>query len=168
MDNSPSPKLRGRAAHELRWLGETPVVRQGRTRGKQKQFHLDSVGLLVEEALATEKLREWLSVSVMHDCLTGIDGLHNPLLLGAVNNSEDLVASAMDFTPGTWLNPLRDSGNGFGAVISESAFAAAGYSGFPHISKIEDPPTSFADVERSQDQDVWNDSDYAEFSGPWN
>ena len=30
--DSPSSKLGGRAAHELRWLGETPVVRQGRTR----------------------------------------------------------------------------------------------------------------------------------------
>ena len=70
---------------------------------------------------------------VMHDCLTGIDGLYNPLLLGAVNDSEDLAASAMDFAPGMWLNPLPDSGNGFGAVISESAFAAAdvGCSKFP-------------------------------------
>ena len=44
-----------------------------------------------------------------------------------------------------WLNPLPDSGNGFGAVTSESAFAAAGVgcSEFPHISKIEDPPNSF-------------------------
>ena len=36
VDNSPSPKLGGRAAHELRWLGETPVFRQGWTRGEQK------------------------------------------------------------------------------------------------------------------------------------
>ena len=58
-----------------------------------------------------------------------------------------------------------------GGVISESAFAAAGvgFSKFPHVSKIEeDPPMSFADVERSQYQDVWNGSDYAEFSGLWN
>ena len=34
VDDSPSPKLGGRAAHELRWLGETPGVRQGRTRGE--------------------------------------------------------------------------------------------------------------------------------------
>ena len=60
----------------------------------------------------------------MHDCLTGTEGLYNPLLLGAVNNSEDLAASAMDFAPGVWLSPLPDSGNGFGTVISESAFAA--------------------------------------------
>ena len=31
----------------------------------------------------------------------------------------------MNFAPGMWLNPLPDSGNGFGAAISESAFAAA-------------------------------------------
>ena len=55
-------------------------------------------------------------------------------------------------------------------MISESAFPAAGVgcSKFSHISKIEDPPMSFADVERSQYQDGWNDSDYAEFSGLWN
>ena len=39
---------------------------------------------------------------------------------------------------------------------------------FHNVSKIEDPQMSFADVERSQYQDVWNDSDYAEFSGLWN
>ena len=67
------------------------------------------------------------------------------------------------------MNPL-DSENVFGAVISESAFAAAGVgcSEFPHISNIKDPPISFADVERLQYRDVWNDSDYAEFSGLWN
>ena len=55
-------------------------------------------------------------------------------------------------------------------MISESAFVAAGFScsEVRHISKIEDPPISFADVERSQYQDVWNDSDYAESSGLWN
>ena len=189
MNDSPSPKLGGRAAHELRWLGKTSVVRQGRTRGEQRQFDLDSAALIVEEALATEELQEWLSVSIMHDCLTGIDGLYNPLLLGAVNDSEDLAASAMDFALSMWLNPLLDlaasamdfalsmwlnplldSGNGCGAVISEGAFAAAGVgcSKFPHVSKIEDPPMSFADVERSQYQDVWDDSDYSEFSGLWN
>ena len=76
----------------------------------------------------------------------------------------------MDFEPGMCLNPLPESGNGFGAVISESACAAADVdrSKFPHFSKIEDPPMSFADVKRSQYQGVWNDSDYAEFSGLWN
>ena len=170
-DDSPSPKIGGSAAHELRWLGETHVVRQGRTRGEQRQFDLDSAALFVEKALATVELREWLSVSVMHDCLTGIDGLYNSLLRGAVNDSKALAASAMDFAPGLWLNPLSDSGNGFGAVISErSAFAAANVdcSEFPHTSKIEDPPISFGDVERLQYQDVWNVSDYAEFSGLWN
>ena len=54
-------------------------------------------------------------------------------------------------------------------MISEGAFAAAdvGCSKFPHVSKIEGPPMRFADVERSQYEDVWNDSDYAEFSGLW-
>ena len=103
VDDSPSPKLGGRAAHELRWLVETPVVRQGRTRGEQRQFDLDSAALFVEEALATEELQEWLSVSVMHDCLSEIDGQYNPLLLGAANDSKDLAASAMDFASGMWL-----------------------------------------------------------------
>ena len=151
-DDSLSPKLRGRAAHELKWLGETPVVRQGRIRGEQRQFDVDSVALFVEEVLATEEFQECLSVSVMHDCLTGIDGLYNPLLLGVVNDSEDLAASAIDFAPGMWLNPRPKSGNIFGAVISECAFAAVdiGCSKFPHVSKIEDPPMSFSDIERSQ------------------
>ena len=56
--DSPSPKLGGRAAHELRWLGETPVVRQGRTRGEQRQFDLDSAALFAEDALASEKHQE--------------------------------------------------------------------------------------------------------------
>ena len=127
VDDSPSPKLRGKVAHELKWLGETSVVRQGRTRGEQRQIDLDSVALIVEGALATEELREWLSVSVMHDCLTGSDGPYNPLLLGAVNDTKDLATSAMDFPPGMWLNPLPDSGNVFGAEISESAFATADF-----------------------------------------
>ena len=170
-DNSPTPKLGGRATHELRWLGETAVVWQGRTRGKQRKFDLDSAAaLFVENALATEELQKGLSVSVVHGCLTGIDGLYDSLLLGAVNDPEDLASSAIDFAPGMWLNPLPDSGNSFGAVVFESAFAAAdvGCSKFPHVSKIGDPPMSFADVERSQYQDVWNDSDYAGFSGLWN
>ena len=49
----------------------------------------------------------------MHGCLTGIDGLYNPLLLGAVNDTRDLAASAMNSAPGMWLNPSLDSGNGF-------------------------------------------------------
>ena len=45
-----------------------------------------------------------------------------------------------------WLNPLLDSGNGF-----------------------DYPPISiFADVERSQCQNVWNDFDYAKLSDLWN
>ena len=94
------------------------------------------MALFVEEALAAQELQEWLSVSVMRDFLTGIDGMYNTLLLGAVNDYEDLAASAMDYEPGMWLNPLLNSANGFGAVISESAFAAAdvGCSEFPHVS----------------------------------
>ena len=38
-------------------------------------------------------------MSIMHDCLTGSDGLYNPLMLGTVNDTEDLAASAMDFAP---------------------------------------------------------------------
>ena len=132
---------------------------------------MDSTALFVEEGLATEELQERLSVSVMYDCLTKSDGQYNPLLLGAVNDSEDLAASAMDLHPVCmWLNPLPGSGNDFGVVISESAFAAAdvGCSEFPRISNIEDPPIGFADVERSQYQDVWNDSDYAKSNDLWN
>lgn len=61
----------------------------------------------------------------MHDCRTGTDELYNPLFLGAVNDTEDLAPSAMDFAPSMWLDPLLDSGNGFGAVYSENAFGGA-------------------------------------------
>ena len=54
--DSPSPEVGGRVAHELRWLGETPVVREGRTREEQRKPDLDSAALLVEEALVTEVL----------------------------------------------------------------------------------------------------------------
>ena len=86
-----------------------------------------------------------------------------------MDDTDDLATSAIDFAPGVWLDPLLDSGNRYGAVCSESAFARADFdcSEFPHISNIEDPPISFADVDRSQYRDVWNDSDYAEFSGLW-
>ena len=50
VDDSSSPKLGGRAAHELRWLGEIPVVRQGRTRGERRQLDLDSAASFVEES----------------------------------------------------------------------------------------------------------------------
>ena len=49
-DDSPLPELGRRAAHELRWLGEIPVVRQGRTRGKQSQLDLDSAAMFVDES----------------------------------------------------------------------------------------------------------------------
>ena len=38
VDDSPLPKLGGRAAHELRWLGKTLVVRQGWTSGERKRW----------------------------------------------------------------------------------------------------------------------------------
>ena len=50
MNYSPSPKMGGRAAHELRWLGQTPVVRQGCTRGERRQLDLGSAALFVEES----------------------------------------------------------------------------------------------------------------------
>ena len=56
-DDSPSPELGGGAARELRWLGETSVVRQGRNRGEQRQLDLDSVALFIEEALAMRSCR---------------------------------------------------------------------------------------------------------------
>ena len=49
-DDSPSPELGGRVARGLRGLGETPIIRQGRTRREQRQFELDSAALLVEES----------------------------------------------------------------------------------------------------------------------
>ena len=61
----------------------------------------------------------------MHGCLTGIDGRYILLLLGVVNDIEDLAANAMDFAVGMGLDPLLDSGNDFGAVVSESAFASS-------------------------------------------
>ena len=51
VDDSISPELGRRAARELRWHGETPVVRQRRTREEQKQLDLDSAGLFVEKHL---------------------------------------------------------------------------------------------------------------------
>jgi len=83
-------------------------------------------------------------MSVRYACLTGTDGLFNPLLLGAVNDVEDLTLSGMDFVPDVWLNPLLDSGDGFGAECSESAFASADSDGreFPHINKRGDSPIS--------------------------
>ena len=81
-----------------------------------------------------------------------MDGLYNTLLFGVVTDTKDLAASAMDFAPGVWSDPLLDSENGFKAVVFENAFARADFfcSEFPHISKKEHPPISFADVERSQ------------------
>lgn len=62
-----------------------------------------------------------MSARETHGCLTGTDGLYNPLLLSAVNNSEDLVVSVTDFVPGMLLDPLLDIGNGGGAMCFKSA-----------------------------------------------
>ena len=142
-------RLGARTARALRWLEGTPAVRQGCPCGEMRQRDLYVTALSVEETLVTEELQEWLLMSGMHDCLTGIDGLYNPLLLGAVNDTEGLAASAMDFAHGMWLDPLLDSGDGFVAVVSESVFAAADFdcSEFPHISKVEDLPTGFAECQ---------------------
>ena len=53
-------------------------------------------------------------------------------------------------------------------VRFDSAFAGADCDRykFPHYNKIENPPISFAYIERPQYQDVWNYSDYVKFSGP--
>ena len=106
-------------------------------------------------------------VSDLHECLTGTDGLYNPLLVGTVNDTKDLAASAVDLEPGMGLGLPLDSGNDFGVVCSESAFASTVFNscGFPHISNIEDPPISLANVERLQFKNIWNASDYTEFSG---
>ena len=123
---------------------------------------MNSAALFDEGKLAFEEVPEWLSVSTIHDCLTRTDGQYNPLLLGPVKGAGDLVASAMDFAPGVWLNPQLDPGNGL-----KSAFTGADSDGraFPHTSNMEDSPISFEDVERSRYQDVWNESDYAGLSG---
>ena len=42
----------------------------------------------------------------------------------------------MGVAPGMWLNPLPDSGDGFGAVISESAFAVADVGCVRYISLL--------------------------------
>lgn len=68
------------------------------------------------------------------------------------------------------LNPLLDSVNGYRSINSKSALTSADSDGreFLHNSKLENPLISFAVVERSQYQGVWNDSDYTEFSDPRN
>lgn len=68
----------------------------------------------------------------------------------------NLIASEMYFPPSLWLDPLLDSGHGFGAVCSGSSFASAKSDGrgFPHITKIE-----YHQIKNT---------DHAEFSGLWN
>ena len=125
---------------------------------------------MVEEAPIVEELLEWLTVSDMHECTSGTDGLYNPLPLGTVSDTEDLVASAVELKPMVCLGPPLESGDDFGAVCSESAFASADFnsSEFLHVTKIEDPPISFADVERLHYQRIWNFfSNYTDFRGLW-
>ena len=110
----PSPKLGGGAARELRWLGN-PRRPARRRRAKAALFNF---GGTVCWRSAYKELQELLSVFVIHYCLTGIDGLYKPLLLGAVNDTETLAASTTIFARGTWLDPPLDSRNGFGAVVS--------------------------------------------------
>lgn len=95
--------------------------------------------LFVEDVITTEEIREWLSVSFRFDCLTGTDDLHRSLSLITVKDVEDLAERTIGFAPGVWLNLLLGSGNGFGAVSSESAYASADsnyYKVFPHVSKM--------------------------------
>ena len=61
----------------------------------------------------------------IHDCLTGADCLYNQLLLGTVNDTEDLAGSAVDLELGAWLGPPLGSEDGYGTACSESAFANA-------------------------------------------
>lgn len=72
----------------------------------------------------------------------------------------------MNFAPDVWLSPQLDSGNGFEAMCCEGANFYDRE--FPHISQIDDPSISLADVEGLQYQDGWNNSNYAEFSDLWN
>ena len=46
---NPLRELRGRAAHELRWLRERPLSHEGQTYGEQMRLNLDSAALMVKE-----------------------------------------------------------------------------------------------------------------------
>lgn len=122
---------------------------------------MDSAILLFEEELVTEDVSERLPVYAMYVCLTEKRDLCNMLLLGAVNDVVTLASSVMEFAPGVWWNLQLDSGNGFGVVYTVSAFASA------DSDARAFPPISFENVERSQYQDDWNASYYAEFNGLW-
>lgn len=122
---------------------------------------MDSAILLFEEELVTEDVSERLPVYAMYVCLTEKRDLCNMLLLGAVNDVVTLASSVMEFAPGVWWNLQLDSGNGFGVVYPVSAFASA------DSDARAFPPISFENVERSQYQDDWNASYYAEFNGLW-
>lgn len=67
-----------------------------------------------------------------------------------MNNAKDLDASGMDFAPVLWLDPLLKSGNVFEAMCPESAYASADSDVSDlYVSKVEDTPISFTDVDRS-------------------
>ena len=56
-DDSPSPKLGGKAFRELRLFGETLVIQPRWTRGEQMQLGLDSAALFVEKRLLLRSSR---------------------------------------------------------------------------------------------------------------
>ena len=85
---------------------------------ESRQLDLCSVALFFQEALVSEGLRKRLLMFAMHDCLAGTDDPYNRLLLGDVNGTEDLVASAMSCTPDVWLDPLLGSRNNIRVVVS--------------------------------------------------
>ena len=56
VDDSPSSKLGGRAAHELSWLGETPSSGRGRLAESEGSLVWSRRHCLLKRALATEDL----------------------------------------------------------------------------------------------------------------
>ena len=121
-----------------------PISRDRILRREQRQRH-------VNFPCSADHEQDWQPYPVDPYSCYMCDYTYNPLLLGTVNDTKYLAASAMDFAPCMWLGPLFDSGNRFGAVISESTLASAAFdcSEFPHVNKIEYPPAVSADVERS-------------------
>ena len=58
-DDSPLPELGGRISGELRWFGEIPVVRQGRTREEQRQLDLTLGRTCIHETSRRLRGHEW-------------------------------------------------------------------------------------------------------------
>lgn len=55
-----------------------------------------------------------------------------------MNGAKCFAATALEFAPGVWLDPLLESDNGFRTMFSESAFAGADSdSEFLHYCKIK-------------------------------